>query len=290
MLDKLRANTSVDFTSQNAYSIVIYTIKNANKYYDEQLIALYKQLTRPENIKLYKSNTRVIHDDWRFLKDEMSHYSLDYRIIMQFYGLIGDDYYTGRVNGLCGNAVTMIGDMITIANNLGFSLEDDSRAENSSMTWESQVKNNFYFKSSPKRELKKGTKTNLGKIEDSVYLEEDGVWQYFIDGYWHHWSRVKTEEDIFVEIKAFKNGNIHCKFNQKFMKSINVNVAKLLNWVKGPQEASEEFDITLEEATEMYGTNFTLLPSSLPGLLPGAQQEEETVEEASDSFASGTLF
>jgi len=290
MLEKLRGNTSVDFTVQNSYSIVIWAIKNANKYYNEQLIALYKDLTRTENIRMYKSNTRVVYDDWRYLKEEMSHYALDYRIIMHFHGLIDSEYFISRVNGLSEYAVTMINDIITVANNLGFSLEDESRPEDSSMRWESQVKNNFYLKSSPERELKKGTKTNLGRIEDTAYLEEDGVWQYFIDGYWRHWSHVKTEEDIFVEIKAFKNGNIHCKFNKKFMKSMNVNVAKLLNWVKSPKEASEEFDITLKEATEMFGSNFTLLPSSMSNLLPNSQIEQEAIDEASDSFAKGTLF
>jgi hypothetical protein len=37
LLNTLMSHTSVDFSAQNAYTIVIWVIKNANKYFDKQL-------------------------------------------------------------------------------------------------------------------------------------------------------------------------------------------------------------------------------------------------------------
>ena len=278
LLEKLRGNTSVDFGVENAYAVVIWVIKTANKYYDSQLVSLYKDLSRPENIRLYKSNTRVIKDDWRYLKDNMTHYALDYRIVMHFHGLLDDGSYTHRVNGLSELAVTMISDMTTVARNLGFSIDKGSRPESSSMTWESQAKNNFYFCAPANRELKIGKKTIQGKITDRV-LQEEGYWQYLIDGMWMHENNVRIPEDIFVEIKAFKNGNIHLKYNQKFMKALNIANARINKWVKSPKEASEEFDITEEEAMEYFDSNFKLTTSSVSNLLPLLNPSEEVMHD-----------
>lgn len=45
MLKTLMANTSIDFTASNVYSVVIWAIKNANKYYDQQMLEVYDQFT-----------------------------------------------------------------------------------------------------------------------------------------------------------------------------------------------------------------------------------------------------
>jgi hypothetical protein len=68
---------------------------------------------------------------------------------------------------------------------------------------------------------------------------------------------------IFANIRAFKNGNLHYKFNIKFMKKFNVEVSRLLKWVRTPKEASEEFDVTFKEACEFFETNIQISKSML---------------------------
>jgi len=241
LLGTLMENTSVDFTAQNAYAVVIFTIKQANEYFDEQLLAVYKMLSDRDNVRLYKSNHRIIEDGWRYNKNDMSHYVLDYRIVHHHYNALADNRWDSRdENGLSNSAADIINDISIIANNLGFYVH----SKTNHFEWGSGKKNVFTF----------------------------------------------TNGDTFCDIKCFKNGNIHFRFSQEFMKALNLEAARLNMWIKSPFAAAEEFDITLEEATEMFGTNFTLLPSNLTNLLPNIQQEEETIEEANNSFANGTLF
>lgn len=104
LLAKLHSKTSVDFTESNIYAIVIWVIKNANQYFEEQIKEVYLELTKTEYVKKYKSNNRTWENDrWRY-KNEGSntHYCLDYRIITRNYRDI------------------IINDVKTIAHNLGF--------------------------------------------------------------------------------------------------------------------------------------------------------------------------
>ena len=108
LLDKLYNNVAVDFTSANAYAIVIWVIKNSNQYFDEQLKEMYLRLTEPEYIQNYKSNQKTWEKSgWRYAKEDHSHYTLDYRIVTRDY-----KGYSEKSD--------LISDMETIANNLGF--------------------------------------------------------------------------------------------------------------------------------------------------------------------------
>ena len=88
LLEKLYSKTNVDFNEENIYAIVIWVIKNANQYFDDQLKEIFLYLTEPENIKNYKSNQKTWHrEEWRYNSDkkEQTHYTLDYRIIIHSY-------------------------------------------------------------------------------------------------------------------------------------------------------------------------------------------------------------
>jgi len=231
LLGTLTSNTSVDFTVTNAYSIVLWAIKNANKYYDSQLLSIYMSLSNPESVNLYKSNKRFIKDDWRYSKEKMTHYSLDYRIVDDRayaldYGVFGDD-----LKGIKANAATGIQDIFIVARNLGFNIESTHPANRD---WFPGRKINFTF------------------------------------------STGETTE-TFVEVKAFKNGNLHYKFNQQFMKALNIEAARLNGWIKSPQEACEEFDISEEEAKEMFNSSFVLTSASVQNLLPSKPQQKHYV-------------
>jgi hypothetical protein len=109
---------------------------------------------------------------------------------------------------------------------------------------------------------------------------ENDFHQYKVDGYYYNHT-VLLEEDIFMTVKGYKNGNVHFAFNKNFIKKFNLEVSRLRGWVKSPQEAADEFDISVEEATKQWNSNFTLLPSAMSNLLPNYKDEVEIPFEKS---------
>jgi len=216
LLDTLTNNTSVDFTVSNAYSIVIWAIKNANNYYDEQLKELYFEIASKDNIINYKSNEKVIEDGWRYEKKSMKNYSLDYRLVLPLYQTI-DTSWSGTYRGLSTQASNILDDIVTVATNLGFTIDDSHKH----IHWTFGAKEYFNF----------------------------------------------SDGKLFMEVKLFKNGNAHLKFAKEFMKKFNLEAGRLNGWIKTPKEASNEFDITEQEAIIMFKNNFTLLPESLQLLI-----------------------
>jgi len=220
MLKKLIENTSIDFTANNAYSVIIWCIKNANKYFDKQLIEIYMNIAKKENIINYKSNKRIETDKWRYIEGKVTHYKLDYRLICSHYEAILNNQYT-RGNNLSHSANTIIEDIFTIANNLGFinitSLKEVDR-------WFAGEKKEFY------------------------YMKEN-------------------EKELFAEIKAYKNGNLHFKFNQEFMKKFNIEAARLNGWIKNVKEAAYELDIDIKEIEDNFNSNFCLTTKNMPLLI-----------------------
>ena len=63
--------------------------------------------------------------------------------------------------------------------------------------------------------------------------------------------------------------------NQQFMKKFNLEAGRLRGWLKTPQEAAEELDISIEEASSYWKSNFTLIPENLPTLLPQFKKVDE---------------
>ncbi|WP_428042765.1 class I SAM-dependent methyltransferase [Candidatus Avelusimicrobium fimicolum] len=126
LLVKLRENTSIDYTSANAYAVVLWAIKNANQYIDSQLKDLYLELSNPANIQTYKSNARTFSQDaWRFKQEKFTHYKLDYRIIEVTYKCF-DVSYSGDVRDLEESARHRIDDIVTVGKNLGFNVRQST--------------------------------------------------------------------------------------------------------------------------------------------------------------------
>jgi SAM-dependent methyltransferase len=216
LLNKLTEHTSVDFTIDNAYAVVLWAIKNVNFYLDEQLKEIYLWMSSPENVKNYKSNKKLIEDGWKYAcalrNKEYTHYSLDYRLIFQcrnnFYDTNNYSCYSHDYKGgLRDSTHSHINDIITIATNLGF----------------------MGIESAYNHECKAGKLIELK----------------FADG-------------VFMTIRAYMNGNIHCKINQKFMKKFNIEAGRLNGWIKSPKEASEEIDILEKETAESFNSNFQI--------------------------------
>jgi len=145
LLEKLTRNTSVEFTASNAYAVVLWAIKNANQYFDEQLVDLFFELSTFEGVLNYKSNQRTwLKDGWRYgNREKNSHYSLDYRIVVCQYRAIKNepynDYeYPGNLHKNCHN---LVADVIAVMSNLGFSIHSMGSL---SRQWEGGKWQDFY--------------------------------------------------------------------------------------------------------------------------------------------------
>ncbi|KZX57747.1 hypothetical protein A3709_19175 [Halioglobus sp. HI00S01] len=222
MLDKVMANTHVDFTISNAYAIIIWCIKNANSYFDSQLTEAMERLVSESNIELYKSNQRTFGaSEWRYnCKPEgLDRFKLDYRIVYAsgWSGICTDPYPTGRVKqcNLTEHAIDLLDDLRTIASNLGFDTSCHPGAVDH--WWESNKKVEFMC-----------TNGRTGDVE------------------------------VIFEAKAFKNGNLHIKFNQDCILRMNVEFGRLKGWVQSAAEAAEELGVSPEAASEAFGANLRL--------------------------------
>lgn len=221
LLKKLTEHTSVDFTASNAYAVVLWAIKNANIYLDQQLLEVYLWMSHKDNIRDYKSNQRMINDKWRYnqfgrMMEEYTHYSLDYRLVFHAYRAFNNDKYGfgsyDYPKGLYVDTHARINDIITIGKNLGFNVKENS----------------YNFEWVPG-----------GSVDFTC------------------------QKGLFMNIRAYKNGNIHVKANQEFMKRLNIEAGRLNGWIKSPEEAAEEMNIPLEEVREMYKSNLQIAPKSI---------------------------
>jgi len=90
MLSRMAEFTTLDFNEDNIYSIVLWVIKNFNKYTAQQILDVFDALTSQDYIRAYKSNVHWLKDDWRYAqwnggKGKPEKYVLDYRIITHCY-------------------------------------------------------------------------------------------------------------------------------------------------------------------------------------------------------------
>jgi hypothetical protein len=232
MLDTLTAHTHIDFSSENAHALVIWMIKNANKYYDQQLIDCVEHMTEKANVHLYKSNKKTFGDEqWRYCRhpDALDRYALEYRVVLERVGgLCNSEYsFEHTSSGLSERAGRFIDDLRTVASNIGFDTCGLSGAQ--SYAWASKGKKLFEYRDNSTGEMK-----------------------------------------VLFEVKAFKNGNLHIKFAPAFIIKLNVEFGRLKGWVKSASEAAEEMDIDIGEATASFGSNLTLAPKDLPLMLNAA--------------------
>jgi hypothetical protein len=88
----------------------------------------------------------------------------------------------------------------------------------------------------------------------------------------HHWaSNVKNElmlddGEPLMDVRAFKNGNIHIRVSKRVMLAINVQVGKLLGWIHSAEEAVRELAPEPEDAAyvaEAFAINQRLESSRL---------------------------
>lgn len=123
LLERFTILKTVDFTPSNIYALIVWVIKNANRYTEQQMIDFFMALSSKENVRNYVSNKRAFEEDrWRYTSRENrnTHYTLDYRIIVTKYALPGEAGYEWHDSTVRDVFHTKISDICTVANNLGF--------------------------------------------------------------------------------------------------------------------------------------------------------------------------
>ncbi|MGN6186816.1 MAG: DUF4942 domain-containing protein, partial [Thermoanaerobaculia bacterium] len=123
-LEQLTGRSVLAFTSSNAYAVVLWAIKNANRYFGEQIVQIFRDLSTFDGVTNYKSNQRTWEKSgWRYSATDYSHYALDYRIVVQRYRAIYADSDFGKYDypgNLHKNCHELIDDVIAVLYNLGF--------------------------------------------------------------------------------------------------------------------------------------------------------------------------
>lgn len=240
-LEKLTGRVALAFTANNAYAIVIWAVKNANAYFKEQLIQLYRDLSTFDGVMNYASNRRTWeqsawryrHPSWNQDGDRPTHYALDYRIVVVGYRAIGNGErhqfdYRSNLSDSCHE---QIADIIAVLYNLGFR----ARGQHS-------LNRQWYS----------------GGWQD-WYLTHDGL-----------------DARILFQVKAYKNGNIHLRFMPDAIKAINVEAGRLLGWLHSADEVVTELGYTPAEAKRFYCSTKLIAPSNVK-LLTGTEGGQEVV-------------
>lgn len=66
-------------------------------------------------------------------------------------------------------------------------------------------------------------------------------------------------EKPLLEFKFYQNGNTHLKLDKEFAKALNVEVARLLGWIRDKSEIKDEFPDEMADGAEKYfGRSFTI--------------------------------
>jgi hypothetical protein len=66
------------------------------------------------------------------------------------------------------------------------------------------------------------------------------------------YNHAKQKTETAFECRFYQNGNVHLKVNQALMTKFNVEVARILGWVRGPKDIQDEFEVSEKEAAELW--------------------------------------
>lgn len=204
MLELVNKNTGIEFNRENCYNIVLWVVKNANKYFEDQFLSLYDQLTEYANVDNYKSNKRVFtKDKFRYSniyynneEDSPTHYKLKVgnRIVLERCGGLSKDIWSEWKNGLSERAAEFIGDLLTIASNLGFKVVSERPV---AYEW-----------------------------------KDNGKKDYFVE--------IDGRKELLFQVRAFYNSNMHFQFLPEFVHALNIQHGKLRGWINFKEEAERE--------------------------------------------------
>lgn len=224
VVKRLNDNTAIDFTIENIFQLTIWIIRHSNTLFDEQLTDFFFTLARAENIHRYKSNLRWNDSDWKYIKDkcyEYGHYreSLARKILRD----VMLDYrviVTDWKNFECDWSKHRLSDSCR-----DFLYDMSVIAENLGFKLDFKIPD---------------------KYED-IELSD-----------WANFDIFTKDGKLFCNIKLYKNGNRHLKFCKEFMQKLNVEMARINNWIHDKEEAKEEFGYSESEINQCWNNNLKI--------------------------------
>ena len=77
----------------------------------------------------------------------------------------------------------------------------------------------------------------------------------------------KLGDSVLMAVRAFKNGNVHLKFKQKFIKTLNIEASRLLGWIKTPQDAVDEMGLSSDFVNAHFNSNLLFVAADRQKLL-----------------------
>lgn len=211
-IERLTGRNAIAFTIGNCYSIVMWSVRHADGYFDRQVVDLFFALSQREGVTRYASNKRTWGDDaWRYsLRSDNygtrpSHFRLDYRFVVPGYSAIGGHDFRAYdfPGGLHRDCHALIDDIIAVLSTLGFSTPAP------------------------------------GPMTRQWHANR-----------WQNW--VSPDGELLFQVKAFNNGNLHMRFAPAAIMAINVEAGRLLGWLKSPAEAATELGATQEQTERAW--------------------------------------
>ena len=220
----MQDQTGIDFNRDNAYAIVLWVVRNANQYFDSQLIDTYERMVEFANIENYKSNKRIFQThrfryDWVRDKESINYrLKVGHRMVLNNCGGLEKCGYSSSRNGLNNDAAGFLGDLITIATNLGFTVIDPMPRE---YEWNDSSAHVYRFRDA------------AGNVQS------------------------------LFRVRAFLNRNMHMQFHPDFIHALNVQHGILKGWLRDDEHAAEELEIPVETARKHSASNYRLTGESL---------------------------
>lgn len=223
---KLNDNTAIDFTVENIYQLTLWIIKHSNTLIDEQLSDFFFSLCDPDNIHRYKSNLRWNDDDWRYIKE-----SLKER---------GWRFNKDRAKEKLRNVQLDYRIVVTAWRNF----EDDWGG-----LWKlTESCLDFLY----------DMKVIAGNLGFSLDLDIPDRYERVDISDWQNRDILTTNGEKFCNLKLYKNGNRHVRFNPKFMRKLNVEMARINGWVHSKGEAMAELEIPAKELEGIWKSNIQI--------------------------------
>ena len=218
VLETLHNHVQVDFTVGNILEVLVWLIRNANQFMDRQLIQTYELMVDKCNVQFYKSNQRTwVNEGWRYNVEttQNTHFALDYRVVCHHCGGVRDGGEWRYNRGLDESAAEFIGDLLTLANNLGFI-------------------------------------TDASERHCLSYATRKEQWSPGVPVTFTHRTEDRGRQ-VLLEVRGFKNGNLHLRFAKEFILALNVEHGRLKGWLRSPAEAVHEMQDT--KAARYFGAN-----------------------------------
>lgn len=211
-VNKINSHTGLDFNAENAYAIIIWAIKNANSYFDKQLVDVYEQLVYAANVENYVSNKRVFnerefrYDYYNEKPSAATHFKLKigHRIVAENSGGLYKSSWSYE-NGLTERAADLICDLLTVANNMGF--------------------------------------TPISKGPLPRAWDDNGAREYF--------CKYKGETVSLFTVRCFYNSNMHFQFFPEFIHALNIQHGRIKGWVNRGN-AAQELGLKKEDIEQFF--------------------------------------